>query len=223
MNSINMWIRHHLLCCAVLLVLLPGTAVAQKPLVESPGTIVKINPMSLFVKTCNLQIEQRLSTRFSAQLGIAFGGPTVNVYSPNLPKPIDYTLVGITPEFRYFLSFQRRQVPRGSYLGAYLRVQRVNKSYEVIAYDPDYFHEVPAEVDIRINSLGGGFVVGYQFFLKKRVAIDIFMGPRYSFAKTQYAIGCPSCDGDELTAQRPGMTFDGLDLRAGVGLGYGFW
>ena len=199
-----------------------GVAKAQKPISESPGMVLKINPLSLFVSTFNVQMERRLGTRFSGQIGFAVGAPTVAVYSPNLPEPIDYKLIGLTPELRYFLAFQRRQVPHGPYLGTYLRLQHVKKSYGIVAYDPDIFQEVNAEVNVNINSLNVGFVVGYQFFIKKRLAIDLFVGPRYGFAKSVYTMQCAGCDGDESVAQKPGMRFDGLDLRAGVGVGYGF-
>lgn len=198
------------------------SAFGQSGVQQSPGTILKINPLSIFVTTLNVQLEQRLTTRFSGQLGIAFGGPTVSVYSPNLPEPIDYVLFGITPELRFYLSFQKREVPRGPYLGTYLRMQKVRKRYTVSAYDPDDFQEKQTVVTYQIGSAAGGFVLGYQFFIKKRIAIDIFLGPRYSFANSVFAIDCETCDGDERPALKPGMTFDGLDLRAGIGIGYGF-
>jgi hypothetical protein len=209
-------------CALILLIGAKAPVFGQTGVVQSPRTILKINPLSIFVTTFNVQVEHRLSTRFSGQVGFAVGGPTVSVYSPNLIEPIDYTLIGITPEIRYYLSFQKREVPRGPYLGTYLRFQKARKSYPVIAYDPDFFQEKETEVTYRIKSAGGGFVLGYQFFIKKRIAVDLFLGPKYSFAKAHFAIECPTCDGDERPALKPGMTFDGLDLRAGLSVGYGF-
>lgn len=195
---------------------------AQKPMLESPRTVLKLNPFSLLVATGNFQVEHRLGDRFSAQLGFVIGGPSVSVNAPNLPKPINYTLVGLTPELRYYIAFHKRQVPRGVYLGTYLRLQHVRKRYEVNAYDPDRFQNVTVQADIKINAFGGGFVVGYQFFFKERFGLDLFIGPKYGHALSKYALQCPTCDGDERAVSKPGMTFDGLDLRAGVGFGYGF-
>jgi hypothetical protein len=189
---------------------------------EAPATVLKLNPLSLLVATGNVQIERRLGDRFSGQFGINFGRPKLKVYAPNLLKPVQYTLFTLTPEIRYYISFQKRQVPRGPYLAAYLRFHRVGKQYEIIAYDPDQFQNVLVEAHVRTTAFGGGFLLGYQFFFKDHFGLDLFIGPKYGHANSNYEYECPNCDGDERTAEKPGISYSGLDIRAGVGIGYGF-
>lgn len=187
-----------------------------------PATVLKINPLSLGVATINLQAEHRISQRFSGQLGFQAGRPKVGVFAESLPEPIQYTIIGLTPELRYYLSFQKRAVPRGPYIGTYLRAQSVRMYYGILAYDPDTFQDLNVDVSVRRLAIAGGFLLGYQFLIKQRFALDLFIGPRYGYAKSKYTTTCPTCDGNERMAAKPGMRFDGLDLRAGIAVGYAF-
>jgi hypothetical protein len=197
-------------------------ASAQPSPTESPKLVLKLNPLSILVSTFNIQAEKPLNERFSGQIGLQIGAPTLQIFAPNLAEPVDYLVLGLTPELRYYISFHKRAVPRGAYLGAYLRMQHVRKQYGILAYDPDYFQNRAVIVTAQINALSGGFLLGYQFLIKNRLALDIFVGPRYGSAASAITIECPGCDGDERTAARAGMEFDGLDLRGGIGIGYAF-
>lgn len=217
-SPIGMLSRYGLLTIGCLLCL---RAPAQSPK-SGPANVIKINPLSLIVATFNVQAERRISTRFSAQIGLQLGRPKLGVFAENLPEPIQYSLLGLTPELRYYLSFQKRAVPRGPYLATFLRLQSVRMRYGILAYDPDEFEDLPVSVIAHKKAIAGGFLLGYQFIVKEHLGIDLFVGPRYGHAASRYEINCPTCDGDERMAAKPGMRFDGLDLRAGVAVGYAF-
>jgi hypothetical protein len=197
-------------------------AAAQEKLGESPDLVLKVNPLSFVVSTFNIQAEKPFNERFSGQLGFQFGSPKVSVYALNLLEPVKYQLIGLTPEMRYYVSFAKKHLPQGAYLGAYLRLQHVRKEYRILAYDPDTFQDRMVDVTVKINAFAGGFVLGYQFVVKRVFYVDVFMGPRYGAAASRLSVGCAGCDGDERNASRPGLDFDGMDLRAGIGIGYGF-
>ena len=206
----------------VILGILAGNIAYAQPPKPSPRNVVKLNPLSLFVATLNVQAERRIGDRFSVQLGANAGAPALDIYAKMLPAPIHYKFVGLTPELRYYLSFEKRQVPNGPYLGAYLRFQRVQKRYGIQAYDPDSLQDRPIEVRVSHNVLAGGFLVGYQFIFKNHLILDLFIGPRYGRATSKYQTLCEGCDGDERTAAKPGIHYSGIDLRAGIAFGYGF-
>lgn len=215
-------IRRLLGHCLLIISGIGGTQLPAQNAPTGPANIVKLNPLSLGVATLNVQYERRISTRFSGQIGFHMGRPKVGVYAEVLPEPIQYGLIGITPELRYYLSFQKRAVPRGPYLAAYLRFQAVKMNYGIMAYDPDDFQDLPVMVTAHKRAVAGGFLLGYQFIISEHLGIDLFIGPRYGHAASKYAVSCPTCDGDERMAAKPGMRFDGLDLRAGVAVGYAF-
>lgn len=208
--------------CLLIIGGIGGTQAPAQKAPSGPANVIKINPLSLGVATLNLQFERRISTRFTGQIGFHIGRPKVGVYAEVLPEPIQYGLIGLTPELRYYLSFQKRAVPRGPYLATYLRFQSVKMTYDILAYDPDDFQDIPVMVTASKRAVAGGFLLGYQFIISEHLGIDIFIGPRYGHARSRYQLSCPTCDGDERMAARPGMRFDGLDLRAGVAVGYAF-
>lgn len=188
-----------------------------------PGkNVVKINPLSLVVSTFSIQAERRLGTRFSGLVGGQLGWPKLSIFAPNLIAPIAYRIAGITPELRYYFSFLKRPVPKGPYLGVFLRYQRIRKEYSVTAYDPDRFQDVTVEVLAGIHAVSGGFLLGYQFVVGQHLSLDLFIGPKYGQAYAHYQILCPGCNGNERMAAKPGLQFDGIDIRAGLGVGYAF-
>lgn len=189
---------------------------------DATPNVIKINPLSLMIGAGNLQFEHKFSKRFSAQMGIMVGAPKLRVFAEKLAQPIGYKVMGITPEIRYYLSFAKRAPPSGVYIGAYLRLQHVSERYNTHVYNPDAFQNVDVAVTISRNVFAGGFLIGYQFLIKEQFALDLFIGPRYGSASSHYILDCAACNGDEKLNAKVGLRFDGMDLRAGIGVGYAF-
>ena len=183
---------------------------------------VKINPLSLGVLTLNVQGERQLNDRFSAQMGAFLGGTSLSIYADELPEGIKYRWWGLTPELRYFISFNRMDVPKGFYVAPFLRFQRVREAFKGEAHDPDTKLILAGDVDLRRNSIGGGFMLGYQLITARNFVLDLYMGPKYSSANSKIEFSCSTCNGNEVLINQPGLHFDGIEIRAGLSLGFAF-
>jgi hypothetical protein len=182
-------------------------------------TLVKINPLSLFLFTANVQGERALNDRFSAQLGVFVGQTTINVDENGADK-IRYGSFGITPELRYHATFATKDCPEGLYFAPYFRFRSIRQSYEGEIFDPDLVAQ-SGNIVFRRNSFGGGVLLGYEFITQKRFVLDAFIGPQFSRTKSMAAVSCLECDGDE-TFKTSGFDFTGIEVRAGLALGYAF-
>ena len=190
--------------------------------VSGPKTVVKLNPLSLFVATANVKVERRLSTRFSAQLGLHLGGPRLKYKADSLPHGIHYFFAGITPEFRYYVAFNRVANPKGLYVGSFCRFVYARERYASLATDPDVPGTVSGVAVLKRHVIALGFTVGYQWISKQGFTVDLFIGPQYSTSNTKRRMICSTCDGNERPIGHPGLRFDGIGPRTGLGLGYAF-
>lgn len=182
----------------------------------------KLNPLSVFVLTANFQIERQINERFSFQFGAFAGGTSLGVLATELPNGVRYRWWGLTPELRYFISFNRMEVPTGFYVAPFLRLQHANRQFPGEAFDPDTQTNLAGNAILRTNSFGGGFLLGYQFITKTNFVLDLFMGPKYSSANSKVNFECTGCNGNETLNNSPGLKFDGIEPRAGIGLGFAF-
>jgi hypothetical protein len=187
-----------------------------------PVTVLKTNPFSFIVECFNIQVERSIGSRFSGQVGLMAAGPSLTIHAESLPEPIHYTILGLTPEFRYYFTFLKHPAPRGPYLASYLRLQHVQQRYQILALDPDQGENILVDAAVNRNILAGGFLVGCQLLIKQHFSIDGFMGPRYGRSLSNYRYSCQGCDGDERPIAKPGLPFQGIELRAGICVGYGF-
>lgn len=184
--------------------------------------VLKINPLSLFAVTANLQGEYAFNEKMSAQLGVYVGSVNLGFGASGAEGGVGYTWFGITPEFRYYASHARKEAPAGLYLGPFLRYRSVGTSYEGSVYDPDTQTYTTADVSANINAIGGGVLLGYQFLFGDVFALDMFIGPQYSRASTSFKVECTNCDGDEMVDEEAGLSFGGVGVRAGLAIGIAF-
>ena len=125
--------------------------------------VVKINLISPLLRTASVFYERALSTTTSAQLGVFYSGYT--------SFETVFQGVGITPEFRFYLS-ERHPAPRGIFVAPYLRFQHFNLTFDEIN-DPK---------QVSVSFFGGGLLVGFQAILRNRVSMEVFAGPAYNHA-----------------------------------------
>ncbi len=207
---------------AILFTLLLGMHLQVGAQVRGASTVVKVNPLSLFVATLNVKVERRLTSRFSAQLGLHIGGPRLKYKADSLPHGIQYFMAGITPEFRYYIAFNRVPNPKGMYIGSFCKYLYARERYASFLQDPDAPSPVTGVAVLKQNVIALGFLVGYQWIFKQGISLDLYIGPQYSTSFTRRSVICSVCDGNERPIGHPGLRFDGIGPRAGLTLGYAF-
>lgn len=182
---------------------------------------IKINPLSLFVLTGNVQGEMAINQKMSAQLGLFYTGLSTGYGTDDGSQKIGYRIFGITPEFRLYFA-NRREAMRGVYVAPFLRYRQVNVDAHASVYDPDTQEYTDANVNLTTAAIGGGATLGYQLITRGGFTFDIYGGPQYSSAALKMKAECVGCDGDETLNEQVGIRFGGFGFRAGLALGYAF-
>jgi hypothetical protein len=151
---------------------------------------LKINILSPVVRTFNLQYERIIKKDQSLQLGVFYTGYSASGTS--------FSGFGITPEFRYYLTSP--EAPKGAYLAPFIRYQHFDIDDEGIDKGT-------------LNVFGGGAVFGYQWLFKKKITLDMFLGPVYNSGKVTVTAGTDNFDIGP---------FDGYSIRTGICFGFAF-
>ena len=159
-------------------------ALAQK------SNVLKNNILSPIASTLNLQYERKISGNSSFQLGFYYAGFSI--------ENTKFSGIGITPEYRFYLS--DTEAPQGVYLAPFVRYQDFT-----VANGTDKG---------TITTMGGGLIFGKQWLFKEKIALDIFLGPKYSSRSVSVTSGTDSFD--------TGSGLSGFGLRAGVCFGFAF-
>jgi hypothetical protein len=154
--------------------------------------VVKINILSPVFRTLNVQYEQAISKNSSLQLGFFYTG-----YKDG---DLKFSGIGITPEFRYYLS--NTDAPEGVYIAPFVRYQSFTLEHE------------PSNDKGTYTAFGGGLILGKQWIFKNKITLDLFIGPSYSSGDLKVKSG----DGDSLDVD----VFDGFGLRTGICFGFKF-
>ena len=121
--------------------------------------LIKLNPLSLVIGTVNTSFEHKMNEKQSAQLGLGFVFIKI--------AGVSYSGVFLTPEYRFFLTSDIKDVPAGFYAAPFLRASFLG------------FKEGGDSIT-NFNSIGGGAVIGYQWVWSERFSLDIFAGPSIS-------------------------------------------
>lgn len=152
--------------------------------------VTKANVLSPLVSTVSLFYEKVIGRSTSAQIGFYYTGVSL--------AGISYTGIGITPEFRLYLS-QGQAAPSGTYMAPYIRFQ------SLLLGDkgglPDRYG--------RLTLFGGGLLLGHQWLLGQSdtATFDVFGGPAYNLELTT------------VSNQPISSLFNGFGYRFGVAAG----
>ena len=190
---------------------------------QAQNVVIKINPLSLFVITGNVQAEYAFNEKMSAQLGFYIGSINLGFGASGTDGGVNYTWYGVTPEFRYYVTNKTKEAPRGFYVAPFLRYSKVSYDFTGSVTDPDNGLNTTASIGADVNSIGGGVSLGYQWLFGDVFALDLFFGPQYRSSSTTFTATCDGCDGDETVVDTSvGLNFGGIGIRTGIAIGVAF-
>lgn len=191
-----------LLLAAALCASLPASA-------QVPRNAIKLNTISLYLKTGSLFYEHQLTNNRSLNLGLLVAN-----YSSNSKSGIHQAEgrgFGLTGEYRFYPA---GHALRGWFVGPYLRFQHYNftDTYNLYGASTPY-----TTVDKnRLTTFGGGGVFGWKGLIGKHFCLEPFLG-----------IGYAAGEVEDLTPNN-GTSFEivngirGLEVRLGLNVGYCF-
>jgi hypothetical protein len=135
------------------------TANAQYAGQTTRQSAIKINPLSLFVLTPNVSYEKAVGEKQSFQLGAFYSGFTIS--------DLKYSGVGVTPEYRFYLS-QTEEALKGFYVAPFIRYQNFK------------FQDKETKDKATLSSFGGGATIGWQGIGRGGFVTNVFLGPSYN-------------------------------------------
>lgn len=156
------------------------------------SNLIKINPLSLLVKTGSFFYEHKIDDHRSWQLELAY----MAGYDDGITK---YTGLIFTPEYRIY--YQKNALS-GYYIGPFLRYQNftLDKRFDSSA---------------KLSTFGGGVVFGRQWVYYKGFVMDLFAGPMYNAGNPKNEVGAS-------TFNDTGLGLNNFFFRFGLSLGFGF-
>ena len=173
---------------------------------QTPRNAIKLNTISLVLKTASLFYEHQLTDSRSLNLGLLVAN-----YSP---PPSDVELAGrgfaLTGEYRFY---RGSHALRGWFAGPYVRFQR----YDFTNTNTLHFGGVTTIIvdKSRLTTFGGGGVVGWKGQLGPRFCLEPFLG-------IGYAAGQVDDLDDDKGSLEIGGGIRGLEVRPGLSVGYLF-
>jgi hypothetical protein len=178
-----------ILFAAAALVAFTFSASAQR----QQNNALKMNPVSLLVKTGNISYERAISKNQSIQLGAFYSGFSV--------EDVTYSGFGITPEYRFYFGGQK-QALNGGYVAPYVRYQdfTIEKATEKAKAD--------------FTTLGGGAIIGWQKTWSSGFIVDVFAGPSYNHLEFDVKENAEEFDVKS--------SIKGFTLRTGITIGFTF-
>lgn len=203
------------------------SANAQETEEASPSFqhVIKTNVLGYFVGQYQLAYEYAISNNFSAQLsgGFLTGNSSATGYKSTRTGFI------LIPEARFYFG---GSAPKRMYIAAFGRYRHASNKLTDENFTPGGTGtQQNLSRKRKVNSVGGGLVLGYQVIVGQGFTFDIFAGPQYKSRSehTVYdndALNAPSTlsdydnVGDELF-NRKYLNFK-IDDKAGMGLRFGF-
>ncbi len=143
---------------------------------ETPN-LIKINPLSMFVRTASLSYERVLSDYTSIQLGVQYTIPRkARIFGQDiLGENGQLNRFSITPEFRYF---PNGAAPTGFYIAPFLRYAHSSISGDIEKTINGELMKVAGKISQNVYSLGG--VVGGQWIVGSNLSMEAYIGPYFS-------------------------------------------
>lgn len=205
---------------AFALLICSSTAHAQR---ERPYHMtIKVNPLSLLLLTGNAKVEFPMGPRISLQLGGYYGGIKTSIGSPEKGNAVRYRQGAFIPELRIY-PLANQTAPNGLYIAPYFRFRKTDMGLSGSIYDPDFLGLVAGQISNRVNSYGGGAVIGYQYITYGGFVMDAYVGYSVSDARNTLTLECETCNGNEYLEDYDfKFGTGGFGIRWGVGLGYAF-
>ena len=154
---------------------------------------LKINPMSLLVRTGNISYEREVKAGQTFQIGAFYTGLSIS--------DLKYSGLGITPEYRFYFGGQK-QAFNGGYVAPFVRYQ----NFEISDKDVDN--------KASFSTVGGGAIIGWEKRWKSGFVLDIFAGPSYN------SIRFKNENKEDEFDIKGGIK--GFGLRTGIAIGFGF-
>lgn len=191
-----------ILLAATLCISLPATA-------QTFRNAIKLNAISLYMKTGSLFYEHQFAVNRSLNLGLLAAN-----YSSTSKSGTNQTEgqgFGLTGEYRLYPA---GQALRGWFLGPYIRYQHYSFTHTNNPYGPNTQYLIVDKT--RLTTFGGGGVFGWKGFIGSRVCLEPFLG-----------IGYAAGELEDLTPNN-GYNFEivngirGLEVRPGFNVGYLF-
>jgi hypothetical protein len=154
---------------------------------------VKINPLSLILRTGNVAYERSIGSNKSVQVGAFYSGVKLG--------DLQYKGYGITPEVRFYFT-KSEQLLNGAYVAPFARFQ----NFDIGSKGSDN--------KARFTAIGGGATLGWQKTWKEGFLLNLFAGPSYSQVNFRN-----KSQEDEFDIKGG---IKGFGLRTGISLGYSF-
>ncbi len=161
-----------------------------------PKILLKFNPFSLFLETCNIQFETVINKHTSFQIGLSY-------------TSFSYDNDGdVNTNQGFWIKIDMRNyiflaAPKGLYFSPFIGIYKFSENDN---YSKSDNPTVPS-LNGSALGIGFGFVLGYQFVTKSNFSFDLFIGPSY------YTI--ISSSGEEFF----GYPFNNFVLRTGFTIG----
>ena len=165
---------------------------------QTKSNAIKINPLSAFLATGNVQYERAVSESSSVQLGVFYTGVSFG--------DTRFTGLGITPEYRLYIG--NGEALDGFYIAPFARYQNFTITSSATSSSFD-------EAKASLSTYGGGVILGRQWLAGEAFVIDVFIGPSYNGGSLNVT------QGNEDSFDNTGL-FTGVGVRWGVVLGYAF-
>lgn len=160
---------------------------------EEPKNAVKINPLSLLIRTGNVSYERALSNKHSVQLAGFYSGAGLGDFK--------YQGYGIIPEIRFYFG-RRGEALNGGYIAPFGRYQNLSITNKELKNKSSF------------TTVGGGAVLGFQKTWTGGFALNFFAGP--SFNNLNFENDNAEEDFD------PKSGLKGFGLRTGLTIGIAF-
>ena len=181
--------------------LLAGASAAQ-----AQSNVIKLNTLSLAVKTLSVFWEHQTAIDRSLNLGIFVANYSSQHTGP-LQSRTSFRGLGLTTEYRLHPG---TEALRGFFYGPYLRFQHYNYS-ETSTFSTN----APVEDKATLTTFGGGGVLGWQGIIANHLSIEPFVGAGYAAGEV-----------DNLDDKHGTLIIEngirGLELRLGLNVGYAF-
>lgn len=158
----------------------------------APKNALKMNPVSVLVKTGNVSYERAITSNQSAQLGVFYSGLGLGDFR--------YEGFGLTPEYRFYIGGSK-QALNGGYIAPFARFQQFT------------IQDKSINAKGKFNTYGGGVVMGWEKSYKSGFVLDLFAGPSYNSIQFK--------SGNEADFDIKGG-IKGFGLRTGISLGFNF-